>query len=267
MTQLISVVTPVHKEGTAFLAQAYASLQEQVLPDGWSWEWCVQEDGDGVDAADHLPDDPRIRISASRKGGPHVARTMAFARSTGTYIRTLDSDDQLAPGTLARDITVLNAEASAGWTTCRAVDLLDDGTTRGFELADPWPGRLPRGSMFRFWSEHLRPQVHPASLCIRRPLLALLGGWMALPASGDTGLLLGLDALADGWFIGDVGLIYRKHPGQITSDPAHRAGPEWEARMSLIRERAEALSFLTEWMDGPETQAFVTRLCELRRAH
>ncbi|MGW2777296.1 glycosyltransferase family 2 protein [Streptomyces olivaceoviridis] len=257
------MVTPVHNEGTEFLAHAYASLQSQVLPDGWSWEWCIQEDGNGVNAAAHLPDDPRIRISASRKGGPHVARTMAFARSTGTYIRTLDSDDQLPIGALARDIAVLNAEASVGWTTCRVVDLLDDGTTRGFEFTDPFPGRLPRGSMFSFWSKHLRPQVHPASLCIRRPLLALLGGWMALPASGDTGLLLGLDALADGWFIDDVGLIYRKHPGQITSDPAHRAGPEWEARMSLIREHAEALSVLAEMVDVRETQAFVTRLREL----
>ncbi|MEV0505433.1 hypothetical protein AB0I84_48785 [Streptomyces spectabilis] len=64
---------------------------------------------------------------------------------------------------------------------------------------------------------------------------------MALPASGDTGLLLGLDALASGWFIGDTGLIYRKHNGQITNNPAHASGQEWEARMALIREHAEAL--------------------------
>lgn len=64
---------------------------------------------------------------------------------------------------------------------------------------------------------------------------------MALPASGDTGLLLGLDALANGWFIDEAGLLYRKHGGQITTHPDHKAGPEWEARMSLIQEHADAL--------------------------
>ncbi|GGP32382.1 glycosyl transferase [Streptomyces capoamus] len=239
---IISVVTPIHGEGTAFLTEAYASLVAQTLPAGWSWEWCIQEDGREVQAAAHLPtDDPRIRISASRQGGPHVARTLAFARSSGQYVKNLDSDDQLAPGALARDIAVLEAHPAVGWTTSRVLDLLEDGAVRSFEHSDPEPGILPQGSAYGFWIQHRRPQIHPATLCVRRPLLALLGGWMALPASGDTGLLLGLDALSSGWFIGDVGLLYRKHDGQITAHPDHRAGPEWEARMSLIQEHAEAL--------------------------
>ncbi|MGW9042786.1 glycosyltransferase family 2 protein [Streptomyces lydicus] len=242
MNRLISIVTPVHGEGVHFLPEAYASLRAQELPDGWSWEWCVQEDGADVHASAQLPaGDPRIRISASRRGGPHVARTMAFARSAGVYVKNLDADDQLTPGTLARDIAVLEKHPAVGWTTSRAIDLLEDGSTVSFEFGDPEPGRLPRGSAYGFWAEHRRPRIHPATLCVRRPLLALLGGWMALPASGDTGLLLGLDALADGWFLGETGLLYRKHGGQITTHPDHKAGPEWEARMSLIQEHADAL--------------------------
>ncbi|MFI9649319.1 glycosyltransferase family 2 protein [Streptomyces sp. NPDC052040] len=249
MDKLISVVTPVHGAALRFLPEACASLRAQRLPDGWSWEWCVQEDGSGVDAAAHLPTaDLRIRVSTSRRGGPHVARTMAFARSTGVYVKNLDADDQLTPGTLARDITALEERTSVGWTTSRVVDLLADGSTVSFELGDPEPGLLPRGSAYGYWAEHRRPRIHPATLCVRRSLLALLGGWMALPASGDTGLLLGLDSLADGWFIGDVGLKYRKHDGQITTHPQHRAGPEWEARMSLIQERADALR---AWTGSP----------------
>ncbi|MEU5532927.1 glycosyltransferase [Streptomyces sp. NPDC020362] len=246
-------MTPVHGDAARFLPDAYASLLSQDLPDGWSWEWCVQEDGSDVRAQSQLPaDDARIRISASRAGGPHVARTMAFARSTGLYVKTLDSDDQLAPGALARDVAVLEEHPSVGWTTSRVVDLLEDGSTVSFELSDPQPGLLPRGCAFGFWTEHRRPPVHPATLCVRRSLMALLGGWMALPASGDTGLLLGLDALADGWFIGDTGLMYRKHGGQITAHPHHRNGAEWEARMSLIREHAEALR---AWADGKDRAA------------
>ncbi|WP_329296301.1 glycosyltransferase family 2 protein [Streptomyces sp. NBC_01455] len=242
MGKVISIVTPVHGEGVKFLRDAYASLLSQDLPPAWSWEWCVQEDGIDVRAANELPtDDPRIRISTSRRGGPHVARTLAFARSTGLYVKNLDSDDQLTPEALARDIAALESHPDVGWTTSSVVDLLEDGTTVGFELGDPSPGRLPQGSAYGFWVEHQRPQIHPATLCVRRPLLALLGGWMALPASGDTGLLLGLDSLADGWFNSEVGLIYRKHAGQITKHPDHKAGAEWEARISLIKEHAEAL--------------------------
>ncbi|MCL6668425.1 glycosyltransferase family 2 protein [Streptomyces panaciradicis] len=240
--EVVSVVTPVHGEAVRFLPAAYASLRTQRLPDGWSWEWCVQEDGPGVDAAAHLPDDdPRVRISTARHGGPHVARTLAFARSTGRYVKNLDADDELTEGVLARDIAVLEERPEIGWTTSRVSDLLEDGSTVSFELSDPPPGLLPRGSAFPFWDEHHRPRVHPATLCVRRALLALLGGWMALPASGDTGLLLGLDALADGWFHDETGLLYRKHGAQITAHPHHTAGPEWQARMSLIREHARAL--------------------------
>ncbi|MDQ0577901.1 glycosyltransferase family 2 protein [Streptomyces rishiriensis] len=248
----ISVVTPVHAENVQFLPAAYASLKAQTLPAGWTWEWCVQEDGDHVSATAQVPtNDPRIRVSASRRGGPHVARTMALARSSGSYVKVLDSDDQLTPGALARDLAALEGDAEIGWTTSRVTDLLEDGRTRSFELGDPQPGRLPRGSAYTFWSEHQRPQVHPASLCARRELVVLLGGWMALPASGDTGLLLGLDALTPGQFIGEVGLLYRKHGGQITNSPAHKEGEEWRARMSLIRERTEALH---SWMSGKMPQ-------------
>ncbi len=58
-------------------------------------------------------------------------------------------------------------------------------------------------------------------LCVRRDLLFALGGWMTLPASGDTGLLMALNVVAAGYFIAETGLLYRKWPGQVTSQPAH----------------------------------------------
>lgn len=69
-----------------------------------------------------------------------------------------------------------------------------------------------------------------------------MGGWMALPASEDTGLLLALDAVSRGWFTAQTGLLYRKHPGQMTAHPAHISGEEREARMALIAERVSALT-------------------------
>lgn len=241
----ISVLTAVHEGARPFLPAAYASLTVQELPPGWSWEWCVQEDGSHVVAKDVLPEpsDPRVHIGASRKGGPAVTRTMAFARSTGSLIKVLDADDELTAGALARDIAVLEADASVGWTTSRVVDLMPDGSLLGFE-GDPAPGVIPQGDVLSHWRVHRRPQVHPATLCARRDLVTLLGGWMALPASEDTGLLTALSVLAKGYFVPEIGLRYRKHNAQSTAHPEHSAGEEWEARMHLIKERAEALSEL-----------------------
>jgi len=75
-----------------------------------------------------------------------------------------------------------------------------------------------------------------------------LGGWMALPASSDTGLLMAADAVSDGYFSAETGLLYRKWPGQMTNQVAHTEPSERAARMRIIEERALALrSLATSW--------------------
>ncbi len=241
---VLSVVTAVHGAACGYLPAAYESLAAQALPEGWTWEWCIQEDGPDVGAHQVLPsDDSRIRIDSSRAGGPGVARTLAFARSTGSLIKVLDADDVLAEGALARDIGVLSDHADIGWTTCRVLDLMPDGSTVGYG-GDPEPGVIARGEVFSYWRTTRRPQVHPATLCARRELVALLGGWMAIPASEDTGLLTALSVLRPGWFIPEVGLHYRKHEAQSTNHPHHREGDEWAARMNIIEARATEIEKL-----------------------
>jgi hypothetical protein len=88
-----------------------------------------------------------------------------------------------------------------------------------------------------------RAQVHPATLFVRRDLLLALGGWMALPASEDTGLLLALNAACRGWFSPEVGLFYRKWPGQMTGQAAHTDAAERDARMAVVEARARALAY------------------------
>ncbi len=67
---------------------------------------------------------------------------------------------------------------------------------------------------------------------------------MAVPGSEDTGLLIAASVLTTGWFTGEVGLLYRKWPGQASASPDHTEATEWQARMSLISERAEQLARL-----------------------
>lgn len=242
VTRRITVVTAVHGPSAGFLPEAYKSLCEQRLPDGWDWEWVIQEDGSTDDVRPYVPDDARVTFRQGRPGGPGVARTIALAHASGAYVKVLDADDQLPPGTLARDLAVLETDGTIGWTTSRVLDLLPDGSTVGFP-GDPEEGPVERGAVLSFWKENgFRAQVHPATLCVRRQLLTALGGWMALPASEDTGLLLALNAVSRGWFSAEVGLLYRKWEGQATGQASHVDPAERMARMAVAEARARALA-------------------------
>ncbi|MDH6624265.1 glycosyltransferase involved in cell wall biosynthesis [Streptomyces sp. LBL] len=244
MTRRVAVVTAVHAPSARFLPEAHASLCAQELPDGWEWHWVIQEDGTTDAVAPHVPDDPRVTFRQGRPGGPGVARTIALAHADGEYVKILDADDRLAPGTLARDVAALEADRELGWATSRALDHLPDGSTVGFP-GDPGHGPIARGAVLDFWTANdFRAPVHPATLCVRRDLLVALGGWMALPASEDTGLLLALNSVSRGWFSREIGLLYRKWDGQMTSQASHTDPAERAARMAVVEARARALSSL-----------------------
>jgi len=243
----IIIITAVHPPSAPYLQDAYKSLCEQELPEGWDWHWIIQEDGWSDLVTPHVPEGERISFQQGRAGGPGVARTMALARAVeGEFVKVLDADDVLPAGALARDLAALTADTSIGWATSRVLDLLPDGSTRGFD-GDPDPGPVERGSVMEYWKAHdFRAPVHPATLFVRRDLLLALGGWMALPASEDTGLLLALDTVSRGWFTSEVGLHYRKWPGQSTAQATHTDSTERDARMAIVEARSRALSWF-QW--------------------
>ncbi|MBA2714715.1 MAG: glycosyltransferase [Rubrobacteraceae bacterium] len=243
MPGVITVVTPVHAPSIPYLSEAYESLRSQVLPGAWSWEWAVQLDGlhpADVPKLDVLTTDPRVTVCTNRAGGPGVARTATLARTSGALVRALDADDRLLPGALKRDIETLCQDPSLGWVASKALDLLPDGTMTEWEFEDPADGRLPVGSVLAYWSSHgwLLP-ILPGTICIRRDLLLALGGWMALPTSEDTGMLMAANEISDGYFITDPSLAYRQHNGQVTGRADHLDPVEMQARRSLVVERAQ----------------------------
>lgn len=244
MTHTISIVTPAYKPVAEYLTAAYDSLCTQMMPHGWQWQWVVQEDGQTGEVARILPgDDERLNVSGGRWSGEPTTRNMCLSRTTGELVKVLDADDQLTPGTLAREIAILTTQPDIGWTTCRVLDLLPNGSTAGFD--DPEHGPIELGEVLDHWKNHdYRASVHPATLCIRTDLVLALGGWMALAGSGDTGLLLAANAISRGYFISDVGLLYRKWQGQMTQQAGHTDTIEQPARMAIIEARATALATL-----------------------
>ncbi|MFJ4985100.1 glycosyltransferase family 2 protein [Streptomyces sp. NPDC088732] len=249
MDRLITVITAVHEPSAHFLPEAYSSLLDQDLPEGWDWQWVIQEDGETQAVAPFVPDDPRVSFGQGRAGRAAMARTLGLSRARGEFVKVLDADDRLTPGCLARDLAALIAHPDVHWATSRVLDLLPDGSTVGFDQ-DPAEGVIERGAVLDHWKANdYRAQVHPATLIVRRDMLFALGGWMALPASEDTGLLLALNAVSRGWFSAETGLLYRKWPGQSTGQTAHVHPGEREARMAVVQERARALTGL-DWDAG-----------------
>jgi glycosyltransferase involved in cell wall biosynthesis len=189
VSEVVSIITAVHEPSVAYLLDAYKSVTAQRMPEGWSWQWVVQEDGRSEVAAAVLPDDPRISMGTGTKGGPGVARNLALGRAEGALVRVLDADDKLTGDALAREIAILARDESIGWTTASVLDLLPDGSTQGWTHADPAGGRLTTNRVLNYFQDNdYRLPVHPATLCIRRDLAIALGGWMALPGGEDTGL-------------------------------------------------------------------------------
>lgn len=247
MPNIITVITAVHAPGAEHLPDAYKSLLEQELPDGWGWQWVIQEDGQTDAVPPYVPDDARVSFGQGRHGRAAMARTMGLSRAEGEYIKVLDADDMLTPGALARDLRALTENPGIGWAASRALDLLPDGSTVGFE-GDPPQGPMARGAVLRYWKDHnYRAPVLPGTLFMRRDLLLAHGGWMALPASEDTGLLMALSAVSRGWFTAETGLLYRKWPGQVTSQAAHADEAEREARFAVIEARARVLAAMDGW--------------------
>lgn len=238
----ITVITPLHAASVPYLVEAYDSLVQQELPEGWGWEWAVQCDGP-QDVPAQIRQDSRCSVDTNRPSGPGPTRTMALARTAGEIVRNLDADDYLTEGALARDIAAHMAHPEIGWTTAPAFDRHPDGSLHRWVNDDPEPGVVGLGWVLSQWearSWQYLPII-PTSLSIRRSLVEWLGGWMALPTSEDTGLLLAANAVTPGLLHGDPGVIYRKHDAQVTATSDHRNPAHAEQRRRLIVARAQAL--------------------------
>ncbi|WP_424893452.1 glycosyltransferase [Streptomyces sp. XH2] len=251
---VITVITPVHDGGDAYLPETLESLREQQLPEEWRLQWVVQEDGEeGRALARHhelLTAYPWISTGYGRAGGAARARTLGLLRAKGEVIRTVDADDLLPDSeVLARDIRVLTENPEIGWVTAPCLDLMPDGTLLPGP-SDPAPGPLPHRLLLDGAIADALPVMGTTST-IRTEIVQALGGWPALPGYEDAALLLAAEAVADGWMQEKPGELYRKHEAQSTKAAGHLDLSERSARIQAAINRAEAL-WRTGWRWSPK---------------
>lgn len=214
------------------------------MPPNWEWQWVIQEDNEKNSLRKLLGDDPRILYDCNGlRGGTAQTRNLGLTRATGSLIRVLDDDDSLEPTALNQDITNMDGHPERAWTCSRAVDILPDGTE--MTPPDPLPpGPVPPGELFRLWqeSDDGRLPVHPATLTIRSAILRAFGGWMAIPVSDDTGMLMAVSSVFGGYFGGEVSLRYRKSDFQITAQPWAHDAHNLSIRVKAIQQRVAAIT-------------------------
>lgn len=244
----ITVMTAVLAGKHQFLGEVYDSLLRQEMPEGWTWQWVVQEDGETGEPLADLPNDPRISPGSGPRGRAATARTIALSRATGVLLRTLDADDYFTDGALHRDITALLDHPDIAWCVSPAVDLLSDGTTRQGPR-DPKSGPLPP-SFFADGERAGLLQVVGTTLCTYTDLVRVLGGWLALPTEEDVALLLAAEAVADGWMISEPSIMYRRWGGNTTAEIDKRLPSAGHEMRSILLSRADALRALA-WRWSP----------------
>lgn len=235
----ISLITAVVAGKHQHITETAASIVDQELPEGWTWEWVVQEDGEtGLPGQPLDLDDPRISYAMADRGRAATARTLASARATGKYVRALDADDVLTPGALARDIAVLESHP-VGWVVSPALDMFPDGRLVPGPR-DPVPGPLPPTLMYDSETAGLLA-VLGCTATAHTSLVRALGAWQALPLDEDVALVVALEAVAPGWMQAEPSIHYRKWSEQTTAGKdVHAAAPSGAGR-DVILGRADAL--------------------------
>ena len=115
----MSVITPT-KNRLNLLRETMDSVAAQTFPD---WEHLVVDDGsdDGTaeEVAERALKDPRIRYipRTGEKAGGNVCRNLGLAQSHSDLIVFLDSDDLLAPESLARRVRVMSRNDDLDFVT------------------------------------------------------------------------------------------------------------------------------------------------------
>jgi glycosyltransferase involved in cell wall biosynthesis len=242
MAAAVSVLTPVGRPHPGYLSELHASLCAQ---DDVDWEWVIQLDGE-ASLVDELPEpiraDPRVAPEANGRWlGQAVTRNLALVRTRHRLLQTVDADDVLEPGALARGAEALCAHPDAGFAFGRTRDLQPDGElTEGKNVYAP--GWIAPGVLAADWERRggscsiVVPSVMWRTAAVERE-----AGWAASAAGLDVLLLLAVSAREPAVCLDCYTYRYRQHDDQTSrSALRHEMRPRYrELARRMLAARAE----------------------------
>jgi glycosyltransferase involved in cell wall biosynthesis len=210
---LVSLIMPARQPHPEWLRAAVVSALTQR---DCQLELVVVDDGSPEPVADLLVgiDDPRLRIIRIEPGGVSHARNAGLAAASGDYLRFIDSDDVLEPGSTARLVAL--AGAGPGATIAYGATLSCDEQLRPLELMrSDLEGWIAEDCLlYRF-------DVRCMSLLFPRPVVDAIGEWdTSLRHCQDWDYVLRATEHAPVHGDQEVATFYRRHSAAQTSNVA-----------------------------------------------
>ncbi|MEY4941391.1 MAG: hypothetical protein RIQ93_3126 [Verrucomicrobiota bacterium] len=172
----VSVVLPVFN-AAATVARAVESIRAQTWRD---WELVVVNDGSTDATAARLDacarEDARVRIVTRPHAGVANAANAGLAAAGGPLIARMDADDVAHPERLARQIALLEGDATLGVASCRVEFGGDRAARTGYALHVDWLNSLVTPEEIALNRFVESPVANP-SVLFRRELVERHGGF------------------------------------------------------------------------------------------
>lgn len=223
----VSVIIPVYNRAH-FLEPAIASVREQQWP---NVELIIIDDGSSDGSAELARQlAPEALLIERENGGPGAARNSGLAVATGDYIAFLDVDDLWPNDKLSRQIARLESDHSLDFIVGRIqLDLMEGGQDMGVTYEEP---DAMITTFFQFGAGLFRSHAFAAAGPISE----------TLKDSEDHDWFLRAKEAGLSWTCEqEIGLIYRRHPGNMTQPrPLNETSLFQVIASSLSRRRAAA---------------------------
>lgn len=251
---LVSAVIPAYN-CEEFIAEAVESVLEQT----WARLECIVVDDGSTDRTGIVlaAFSGRVRCFRVPNRGPAAARNLGARAANGELIAFLDADDVWEPTKIERQMALYKARGELGLVYCglRVVDR--EGRHLSFRPA-PDPASVLRNTLL-----HEPPGVSLAQTgVIPRHVFFASGGFdERLRGPADSDLAWRLAARFPIAAVQEPLCRYRRHPGQITSDP-----PSYARESKIFLDKAFSSELLPPELKGLKRRAFARHAVELAYA-
>lgn len=271
MTQRVSLLMPVWNPRRDWLLQAVRSA----LDDSATLELVVVDDGcpEPVEPLLAEVEDPRLRVVRIPHGGVAAARNMGVEVAQGAWLRFVDADDAVEPGSTAKLLRAVGDDPAVvpyGWTLC-----CDDSLRPEWVMKSRLEGWIAEECLLgRFTVRH-------SSLLFPRSVVEAVNGWATgFAVSGDWDFVLRVLERAPVRCEPSVVTRYRKHGAATTANVAggvrggHRVLEEYFGRHPELRgtrlerrarARLDAMLARAQLMHGAPVAAVGSAARSLRR--
>jgi glycosyltransferase involved in cell wall biosynthesis len=208
MSALVSLVMPVWRPRRAWLRDAVAAALDEHACD---LELLVVDDGNEQPVAELLDDvdDPRLRIMRIDHAGPYGARNAGIAAARGDFVRFLDGDDLVEPGSTGRLLALAGDEEVLAYG---ATVMCDEELVPHRVATSETAGRAAEECVLGGFD------VFVVSLLFPRTVIERAGPWdeTSFSVSGDWDFVLRALEQAPVRPLHETVTYYRRHPASVT---------------------------------------------------